>query len=250
MAEDENRPLNRPYYQQTMRSWSMLLTPLRAVGGYLLIGLIFVPLGAFLWGDADSIVDMRHQYDGEDTALDDCKITEYNENKNCTISFNITEDVAGPVFVYYELSNFYQNHATYVASVDQDQLLGSTSTSTVDDSCTPLVYNGTQVLHPCGLIANTLFNDIFTVSSDHEMDETNIAWDSDVADKFVQPDGFVSIACDAGTCATCLSAKYTDVDGGTDFPLCSTYDDDDGITYAYYYPNEDTTQYLYETFPE
>lgn len=59
MAEDENRPLNRPYYQQTMRSWSMLLTPLRAVGGYLLIGLIFVPLGAFLWSDADSIVDMR-----------------------------------------------------------------------------------------------------------------------------------------------------------------------------------------------
>lgn len=59
MAEDENRPLNRPYYQQTMRSWSLLLTPWRAAGGYLLIGLIFVPLGAFLWGDSDSIVEMR-----------------------------------------------------------------------------------------------------------------------------------------------------------------------------------------------
>lgn len=59
MAEGENRPLNRPYYQQTMRAWSLLLTPWRAAGGYLLIGLIFVPLGAFLWGDADSIVEMR-----------------------------------------------------------------------------------------------------------------------------------------------------------------------------------------------
>lgn len=68
-------------------------------------------------------------------------------------------------------------------SVDQDQLLGSTSTSSVDDNCTPLVYNGSAVLHPCGLIANTLFNDIFTVTSNHVMDETDIAWDSDVADK-------------------------------------------------------------------
>ena len=71
----------------------------------------------------------------------------------------------------------------YVASVDQDQLLGSTSTSTVDDDCTPLVYNGTLVLHPCGLIANTLFNDIFVVTSNHTMDETGIAWASDVEDK-------------------------------------------------------------------
>lgn len=59
VAQDENRPMNRPYYQQTLRAWSLLLTPWRAVGGYLLIGLIFVPLGAFLWSDADSIVDMR-----------------------------------------------------------------------------------------------------------------------------------------------------------------------------------------------
>lgn len=59
VALDENRPLNRPYYQQTMRAWSLLLTPWRAAAGYLLIGLIFVPLGAFLWSDADSIVDMR-----------------------------------------------------------------------------------------------------------------------------------------------------------------------------------------------
>lgn len=71
----------------------------------------------------------------------------------------------------------------YTDSVSQDQLLGSTSTSDVDDDCSPLIYNGTLVLHPCGLIANTLFNDIFTVTSGQTMLETDIAWDSDVADK-------------------------------------------------------------------
>lgn len=39
------------------------------------------------------------------------------------------------------------------------------------------------MLHPCGLIANTLFNDIFTVTSGHTMDETGIAWASDISDK-------------------------------------------------------------------
>eukprot|EP00904_Undaria_pinnatifida_P002098 jgi/Undpi1/1188/HiC_scaffold_10.g04650.m1 len=252
VAQDENRPMNRPYYQQTLRAWSLLLTPWRAVGGYLLIGLIFVPLGAFLWSDADSIVDMRLQYDGTNTISPDCMISEYKQGKTCEISFDVGEDISGPVYVYYELSNFYQNHATYVESVDQDQLLGSTSTSSVDDNCTPLVYNGSAVLHPCGLIANTLFNDIFTVTSNHVMDETDIAWDSDVADKFVQPDGFVSALCDDSnvTCAACLDNKgLTDSDGDTVFSGCGTIVED-GETYAYYYPDEDTTQYLYETFPE
>lgn len=57
-ADLGNKPQNRPYYQQTLRSWSPLLTPWRAVGGYLLIGLIFVPLGAVLWEDSD-VVELR-----------------------------------------------------------------------------------------------------------------------------------------------------------------------------------------------
>lgn len=56
--ELSNKPANRPYYQQTLRSWSPLLTPWRAMGGYLLIGLIFVPLGAVLWHDSD-VVELR-----------------------------------------------------------------------------------------------------------------------------------------------------------------------------------------------
>lgn len=76
----------------------------------------------------------------------------------------------------------FASRTRYTDSVSQDQLLGSTSTSGIDD-CSPLIYNGTLVLHPCGLIANTLFNDIFTVTSGQTMLETDIAWDSDVSDK-------------------------------------------------------------------
>lgn len=73
-------------------------------------------------------------------------------------------------------------HTSYVASVYTDQLQGSTSTSSLDD-CSPLEYNGSLVLHPCGLIANTLFNDVITVSSGQNMSETSIAWASDIAEK-------------------------------------------------------------------
>ncbi|CAN0189423.1 unnamed protein product [Ascophyllum nodosum] len=157
--------------------------------------------------------------------------------------------MSGPVHVYYELSNFYQNHATYVESISSDQLLG-TLTTDVSDDCTPLYENGSLTLHPCGLIANTLFNDIFTVNTGQTMDETDIAWDSDVSDKFVQPDGFASTECDDSDCATCLTdAGYTDSDGGETFDGCDVITED-GTTYAYYYPEEDTYQYLYQTFPE
>lgn len=54
----------------------------------------------------------RYQYDGDGSDGDQCKITEYNQNRVCNVTFEIDEDMSGPVHVYYELSNFYQNHAT------------------------------------------------------------------------------------------------------------------------------------------
>ena len=66
--------------------------------------------------------------------------------------------------------------------MSSDQLLG-TLTTDVSDDCSPLYQNGSLTLHPCGLIANTLFNDIITVNSGQTMDERDIAWESDVSDK-------------------------------------------------------------------
>lgn len=67
-------------------------------------------------------------------------------------------------------------------SVDYYQLLGTTDTSDVSD-CDPLEYNGSLVLHPCGLIANTLFNDIIKLTSGPSMSESGIAWESDIDEK-------------------------------------------------------------------
>lgn len=49
----------------------------------------------------------------------------------------------------------------------------------------------------------------------------------------------------SGLLAVATTASFTDSDDGTTFDGCGVRD-----STAYYYPNEDTTQYLYETFPE
>lgn len=60
----------------------------------------------------DVIHRIRYQYDGTDSDGDSCKITNYKEDLICTISFDVEDDIPGPAYVYYELTNFYQNHAT------------------------------------------------------------------------------------------------------------------------------------------
>lgn len=81
--------------------------------------------------------------------------------------------MASPVYVYYELTNFYQNHRRYVKSVSANQLAGELDAGQLADSqntylqnCDPLrtvTENGTtRVLDPCGLIANSFFNGAFS----------------------------------------------------------------------------------------
>lgn len=72
------------------------------------------------------------------------------------------------------------------------------------------------------------------------LDESSIAWTSD-KDKFVQPSGFryVSVTDPTDTCE--------DADLPSD---CKKYTDPaTGTLYYFYYPNDDTVQYLYESYP-
>jgi hypothetical protein len=87
------------------------------------------------------------------------------QNTNvCILSFEIPNDVQPPILFYYRLTNFYQNHRRYVKSVDIEQLKGTARTVSEIDSgdCGPLDSVGGKPYYPCGLIANSMFNDTFT----------------------------------------------------------------------------------------
>lgn len=85
----------------------------------------------------------------------------------CTINFTIPSDMKPPVLFYYKLTNFYQNHRRYAKSFNMDQLRGdAVSAGSIDGSdCTPLkteIVDGVKKpYYPCGLAANSVFNDTF-----------------------------------------------------------------------------------------
>ncbi|KAF2755520.1 Lem3/Cdc50 [Pseudovirgaria hyperparasitica] len=107
----------------------------------------------------------------------------------CVLEFYVPNDIGGPVFLYYRLTNFYQNHRRYVSSLDVDQLNGKfRDNGTIGGSdCDPLKADGNgTAYYPCGLIANSLFND--TINQPYKVDDNNniygmtengIAWGSD-----------------------------------------------------------------------
>lgn len=117
------------------------------------------------------------------------------DNTNiCTLQFTLPNDIGPPVYLYYRLTNFYQNHRRYVKSLDLDQLRGqAVSNSTIaGSSCNPLKTSDSGVAYyPCGLIANSIFNDTITSpslvsssggqnSSTYSMTNKGIAWASDL----------------------------------------------------------------------
>jgi len=81
----------------------------------------------------------------------------------CTLQFRIPNEMKPPVLFYYKLTNFYQNHRRYAKSFNTAQLSGTAiSASTADGSdCSPLTSDGGKPYYPCGLVANSLFNDTF-----------------------------------------------------------------------------------------
>ena len=110
------------------------------------------------------------------------------------MTIRLTEDIPGPAFFYYRLTNFYQNHRRYVSSRSENQLAGEGSGSV--SACTPLIsVNGTSnsslIYNPCGLVANSWFNDEYRSIVD-ELDvpvpweRKNIAWPSDKERKFLR----------------------------------------------------------------
>lgn len=60
------------------------------------------------------------------------------------------------MYIYYGLSNFYQNHRRYVKSRDDHQLRGSVEHPSTE--CEPFAQYDSKPVAPCGAIANSLFN--------------------------------------------------------------------------------------------
>ncbi|KAI8459895.1 endosomal protein [Phakopsora pachyrhizi] len=117
----------------------------------------------------------------------------------CRLSFQVPTALNPPVFMYYKLTNYYQNHRRYVKSLSTDQLKGEAvpvADLDRDDRCKPAARspsNSNQAIYPCGLIANSLFNDTYLSpvllnpansnmnNLTYRMSERGIAWSGEAS---------------------------------------------------------------------
>ena len=106
--------------------------------------------------------------------------------KTCKVKFTVQEDIPGPVYVMYGLTNFYQNHRKYVNSISHAQLEGKPLTYDQLGSCKPLDRDPEtgKIYFPCGLRADSFFSDNFLKLQREDgtplhISESGIAWEAD-----------------------------------------------------------------------
>ncbi|XP_059144871.1 cell cycle control protein 50A-like isoform X2 [Physella acuta] len=203
------RPKETKFKQQNLPAWQPILTASTVLPAFFAIGLAFIPLGVALLITSNNVKEYSldytncHMENGSQTCAEFFK-TENNTGLTCNCTYNITlsDYFEKSVYVYYGLTNYYQNHRRYVRSRDDDQLHGdSKSPGSLNDDCDPYKYTTinktTYGYAPCGAIANSLFNDSFTITYIKEdaqdvpvgLIKTGIAWVSDKNVKFNNPTG-------------------------------------------------------------
>ncbi|ETW07845.1 hypothetical protein H310_02267 [Aphanomyces invadans] len=192
-AKAKNRPDDSNFTQQTLPMWTPILT-LRWSVGVLVVGTIacFALGGLVLHRSINSSVYRvvydslaaveSNQSDGRVAYADKCHLAtpreanSFSGTKTCFVTINLQRDIVGDTLVFYELSPFYQNHRRYMTSQLPQQYMGGWQVGDTTSACDPILTSPSSVLcngtlcygtnksrqhYPCGLVANTMFNDIF-----------------------------------------------------------------------------------------
>ncbi|PLB45347.1 LEM3/CDC50 family protein [Aspergillus steynii IBT 23096] len=209
------RPANTAFRQQRLKAWQPILTPKSVLPLFFIVGIIFAPIGGLLLWASSQVQEISIDYSecaekaprkGHEEIPNRVSSSfkssgqiaptwqrrdEHNVTY-CRLIFDIPDTIGPPVFLYYRLTNFYQNHRRYVKSLDVDQLKGkAVDNKTLDGgSCDPLKLDPSgKAYYPCGLIANSQFNDTIyspqllnddrVEAEPYLMTNKGIAWDSD-----------------------------------------------------------------------
>lgn len=96
--------------------------------------------------------------------------------KTCSVEFTLDKEFKGPLYFYYSLTRFYQNHRLMFYSKHDEQLLGKCLTIDEVDSCDAIKQNKDisrkqsignnflpqeEVVFPCGGLPKSVFTDNF-----------------------------------------------------------------------------------------
>lgn len=181
------------FKQQRLPAWQPILTPLNSALCLFAIAILCIPLSIALFHANAAAVDITHRYDN----VQPCSFGHSSKGafryaatpteawqSGCVkdIRFEISRPLKAPVYLYYGLDNFYQNHRRFTNSKSDAQLAGRHATvKSIASLTSPLTYPG-EIRHegkrtitidgkpfafrdvvyaPAGLIPWSMFNDTF-----------------------------------------------------------------------------------------
>jgi len=155
------------FKQQELKAWQPVLTPVAVIAMLLVVFVVFLPIGIVLEDCSNRVIEKSVRYD-EVGACDqvDASLDYTQLPKTCTVEFELEHDYEPPIYFYYELKNFYQNHRRFTKSKSDPQLRGDGNTEQTSPACDPLeTYRGNTIV-PCGLFPGSFFEDRFTMEYD------------------------------------------------------------------------------------
>ena len=170
---------NSSFKQQTLKAWRPTPTALSTTITFSIFSVIFLVIGCVLQIQSDKIYENRIRYDLKCQSKLQPQYNGLPDGTKCDLAIaEIKKDVEGPVYVYYGLENYYQNHRTYFLSRDPEQQKGMYKEFTDLGDCNPVIKVKDLWPHqqksisgldldpdapaiPCGLIAKSIFNDTF-----------------------------------------------------------------------------------------
>jgi len=187
------KPSSTAFAQQKLKAWQPILTPVPVIISFLVIGICFIPVAILLLEASNSVVEVVTDH------YEDCSTivtNPANQSGSCQVS--LTLNMQPPIYIYYQLENYYQNHRRYVKSRNDDQLRGIAVTDyNLIKDCEPFASSpsgstdAASFFLPCGLIARSLFNDTFELIDGGNnlvsLSKDGIAWQSDLTDKYSNP---------------------------------------------------------------
>ncbi|XP_074864596.1 cell cycle control protein 50B [Carettochelys insculpta] len=197
-----NKPDNTAFTQQRLPAWQPLLSAGTALPLFFCAGLACLALGLGLHFSSATIRELELDYTGAPGSGHNCSACANASRAGaggctCSLLFLLDEPFPGPVCLYYELSNYYQNHRRYGVSRDDSQLSGDAAALTSPASeCSPFRVDPQGLpIAPCGAIANSLFNDSFALYhllngtfQAVPLDSRGISWWTDSNIKFSNPE--------------------------------------------------------------
>ncbi|PNW82424.1 hypothetical protein CHLRE_06g278300v5 [Chlamydomonas reinhardtii] len=196
-------PRNTRITQQTLPACKPVLEPIWVVFIFLAMGVVLVPIGGVCLYYGMKPYEVGTRYD--QTCLPNMTNSQResyilqnaasDNSLSCTVALRIEEDMAAPVYVYYELRGYYQNHRRYVKS-RSDMQLANEPKNQATSLCDPQEFlngNSSELINPCGLVAWSFFNDTYAMTVQNNgsgasvllpISDEGIAFESDIKYRF------------------------------------------------------------------